>query len=162
MHEVVTDGAVYFGSNEDAGNTDETAKFPIAVALIWRWTGDNEFRDEMYGFTKSNMEYIFRELDEDNDGWPEGLGNVERNGMGEEKLDNTVYTIRGLYDLADMARSKGDMKTAAWAQKKARGMEQQVRGGVVVRAGRRHAIRRLHRRNPGTTTPRSSSGIGSG
>ena len=25
--------------------------------------------------------------------------------MGEEKLDNTVYTIRGLYDLADMARA---------------------------------------------------------
>ena len=123
VHEVVTDGTVYFGSNADAGNTDETAKFPSAVALIWRWTGDNAFRDEMYAFSRSNMEYIFRELDEDGDGWPEGLGNVERAGMGEEKLDNTVYTIRGLYDLADMARSKGDVKTAAWAQKKARGME---------------------------------------
>jgi hypothetical protein len=123
VHEVVTDGSVYFGSNADAGNTDETAKFPSAVALIWRWTGDNRFRDEMYGFTKSNMEYIFRELDKDKDGWPEGLGNVERSGMGEEKLDNTVYTIRGLYDLADMARSKGDVKTAAWALKRARDMQ---------------------------------------
>jgi hypothetical protein len=123
VHEVVTDGSVYFGSNADAGNTDETAKFPSAVALIWRWTGDNNFRDEMYAFSRSNMQYIFRELDKDNDGWPEGLGNVERNGMGEEKLDNTVYTIRGLYDLADMARSKGDVKTATWAQSKARGME---------------------------------------
>ena len=62
------------------------------------------------------------------DGWPEGLGNVERSGMGEEKLDNAVYTIRGLYDLADMARSKGDVQTAAWALKRAEGMEQQVRG----------------------------------
>jgi hypothetical protein len=113
---------VYFGSNPDAGNTDETAKFPSAVALIWRWTGDDAFRDEMYGFTKKNMRYIFRELDEDKDGWPEGLGNVEREGMGEEKLDNAVYTIRGLYDLADMARSKGDMETATWAEDKARGM----------------------------------------
>ena len=123
VHEVVTDGSVYFGSNADAGNTDETAKFPSAVALIWRWTGDNAFRDEMYGFTKSNMEYIFRELDKDKDGWPEGLGNVERSGMGEEKLDNTVYTIRGLYDLADMAWSKGDVKTATWALKRARDMQ---------------------------------------
>jgi hypothetical protein len=123
VHEVVTEGAIYFGSNADAGNTDETAKFPSAVALIWRWTGDNRFRDEMYSFSKSNMEYIFRELDEDGDGWPEGLGNVERSGMGEEKLDNTVYTIRGLYDLADMARSKGDVQTAAWALKRAREME---------------------------------------
>jgi hypothetical protein len=124
VHEVVTDGSVYFGSNPDAGNTDETAKFPSAVALIWRWTGDDAFRDEMYGFSKKNMRYIFRELDADNDGWPEGLGNVEREGMGEEKLDNAVYTIRGLYDLADMARSKGDTATATWATDKARGMQQ--------------------------------------
>src|SRR5829696_3363890 len=123
VHEVVTEGSIYFGSNDDPGNTDETAKFPSAVALIWRWTGDNAFRDEMYGFTKMNMRYIFRELDDDGDGWPEGLGNVERKGMGEEKLDNTVYTIRGLLDLADMARSKGDVKTATWAEKRAREME---------------------------------------
>jgi hypothetical protein len=125
VHEVVTDGSVYFGSNTDPGNTDETAKFPSAVALVWRWTGDDKFKDEMYPFAKSNMEYIFRELDKDNDGWPEGLGNVERSGMGEEKLDNTVYTIRGLYDLADMARSKGDTATATWAEEKARGMRSQ-------------------------------------
>jgi glycogen debranching enzyme len=123
VHEVVTDGSVYFGSNPDPGNTDETAKFPSAVALIWRWTGDDAFRDEMYGFTRKNMRYIFRELDEDKDGWPEGLGNVEREGMGEEKLDNAVYTIRGLYDLADMARSKGDAETANWAEDKARSMQ---------------------------------------
>ena len=143
VHEVVTDGAVYFGSNDDAGNTDETAKFPSAVALIWRWTGDDEFLEEMYGFSKSNMEYIFRELDEDNDGWPEGLGNVERNGMGEEKLDNTVYTIRGLYDLADMARAMDDPATAQWATQKANTMQRQLRGIVVVRARGRHAVRRL-------------------
>jgi hypothetical protein len=123
VHEVVTDGSVYFGSNADPGNTDETAKFPSAVALVWRWTGDNVFRDEMYGFSKSNMEYIFRELDEDGDLWPEGLGNVERAGMGEEKLDNAVYTIRGLYDLADMARSKDDPTTESWALERAVAME---------------------------------------
>ena len=87
VHEVITDGSVYFGANADAGNTDETAKFPSAVALIWRWTGDNAFRDEMYAFAKSNLRYIFRELDEDSDGWPEGLGNVERarDGRGEAR-----------------------------------------------------------------------------
>ena len=31
--------------------------------------------------------------------------------MGDEKLDNSVYLIRGLFDLADMARSKGDGAT---------------------------------------------------
>ena len=33
--------------------------------------------------------------------------------MGEEKLDNTVYTIRGLFDLADMAQAKRDTRDRA-------------------------------------------------
>jgi hypothetical protein len=119
-HEFVSDGSMWFGQNADPGNTDETTKFPSAVALIWRWTGDNGFRDEMYDFTKRNMRYVVRELDDDGDGWPEGLGNVERSGMGPEKLDNTVYFIRGLYDLADLARSKHDGGTYAWARNLAR------------------------------------------
>ncbi len=119
VHEVVYDGSVYFGSNADDGNTDETAKFPSAVAVVWRWTGDQSWLEENYDFSKSNMEYIFRELDEDGDMWPEGLGNVEREGMGEEKLDNAVYTIRGLYDLADMAEAMGDAETVEWATERA-------------------------------------------
>jgi hypothetical protein len=119
VHEVVSDGSVYFGANADAGNTDETVKFPSALALVWRWTGDNRFRDELYGFAVRNMRYVYATLDADRDGWPEGLGNVERNGMGPEKLDNAVYTVRGLTDLADLAASKGDRGTYAWATGKA-------------------------------------------
>ena len=119
-HEFVSDGSMWFGQNADPGNTDETAKFPSVVALVWRWTGDDRFRDDMYDFAKRNLRYIVRKLDADGDGWPEGLGNVERPGMGPEKLDNTVYFIRGLFDLADMARSKGDGATRAWAEGLAR------------------------------------------
>jgi hypothetical protein len=139
LHEVVTDGSVYFGANDDAGNTDETAKFPSAVALVWRWTGDDGFRDEMYSFAKSNLEYIFRELDQDGDNWPEGLGNVERPGMGEEKLDNAVYTMRGLRDLATMARSKGDTATADWAESKASAMERAFDGAWWMARVPQHA-----------------------
>jgi hypothetical protein len=114
VHEVTHDGSIYYGLNDDPGNTDETAKFPSAVALLWRWTGDGDWLDEMYDFSRANMEHVVS-LDEDGDGWPEGLGNVERGGMGEEKLDNAVYTIRGLYDLADMAQAQGDDETRTWA-----------------------------------------------
>jgi hypothetical protein len=114
-HEIVTDGSVYFGANADAGNTDESAKFPSAVALIWRWTGDDDFRDALYDFSRRSLRYVAGKLDADEDGWPEGLGNVEREGMGEEKLDNAVYLIRGLYDFADMARSKRDRPNEKWA-----------------------------------------------
>ena len=116
VHEVMHEGSIYFGVNRHAGNTDETAKFPSAVAEVWRWSGDDAFLGEMYAFTKSNMEHVMSLDDEDADPWPEGLGNVERSGMGPEKLDNAVYTVRGMADLADMARFRGDAPTVAWAE----------------------------------------------
>ncbi|HEY2298774.1 MAG TPA: hypothetical protein VGH43_13655 [Jatrophihabitans sp.] len=126
VHETVSDGSVYFGhdsqtTNADGSksndfNTDETVKFPSTVDLIWRWTGDNKFRDEMYNFCIRNLKYVVNKLDVDRDGWPEGSGNVERTGMGPEKVDNAVYLIRGLYDLAEMAKSKNDGSTFAWAK----------------------------------------------
>ena len=125
MHEVVSTGDVYFGANDDAGNTDETVKFPSAVALVWRWTGDNAFRDDLYDFAVRNLRYVDANLDADGDGWLEGLGNVERPGMGEEKLDSTAYYIRGLLDLADMATSKGDTATATWATDRAAALREQ-------------------------------------
>ena len=121
VHEVTPDGAVYFGANADPGNTDESSKYPSAVALVWRWTGDEAFLDDLYPASKAAMEFVAG-LDEDGDGWPEGLGNVERPGMGEEKLDNAVYTIRGYADLADMAQALGDDETRRWAVGKARAL----------------------------------------
>ncbi|HET6739363.1 MAG TPA: glycogen debranching protein, partial [Kribbella sp.] len=122
-HEVTPTGSVYFGSNQSAGNTDETVKFPSTVALLWRWTGDNKFRDEMYDFSVRNLQYVYKNLDKDGDGWPEGLANVERAGMGVEKLDSTVYLARGLRDLADLAASKHDVKVQQWATGRANDLE---------------------------------------
>jgi len=76
VHETVTDGSVYFGLNDEKGDVDETAKFPDAVAMVWRWTGDNAFRDEMYAFAKKNMQYMIG-LIKPGDTWPAGAANVE-------------------------------------------------------------------------------------
>ncbi|WP_460404874.1 glucosidase family protein [Actinophytocola sediminis] len=124
VHEIVSTGDVYFGANADAGNTDETVKFPSAVALVWRWSGDDRFRDDLYDFAVRNLRYVDEHLDADGDGWLEGLGNVERPGMGEEKLDSTAYFVRGLLDLADLAASKGDHATEAWASARAAGIRE--------------------------------------
>jgi hypothetical protein len=124
VHEAVADGSVWHGKDTTTDdkpdfNTDEIVKMPGAVALIWRWTGDDRFRDEMLDFTRRNLEYVRTKLDTDGDGWPEGNGNVEREGMGLEKLDNAVYYIRGLYDYADMARSAGQTAEADAAEARA-------------------------------------------
>ena len=138
VHEAVSDGSIWYGHDSQTTaadgtktndfNTDETVKFPSAVALLWRWTGDNDFRDEMYDFAKRNLQVVDRRLDVDRDGWPEGSGNVERPGMGPEKLDNGVYYLRSLLDLADMARSKHDGATAAWASNLAKKLRKQFEG----------------------------------
>ena len=114
VHETVTDGSVYFGLNDEPGDVDETAKFPDAVAMVWRWTGDNAFRDQMYAFTKKNMQYMLTLIKGD-DPWPSGAANVESDVLGPDAVDAAVYTIRGFYDLADMAASKGDTATRQWA-----------------------------------------------
>ncbi len=124
VHETVTDGSVYFGLNDEPGDIDETAKFPTAVAMVWRWTGDNRFRDELYGFTKQNLEYLIGLTNGDDDLWPDGSGNVESSVLGAEAVDVATYTIRGLLDLADMAASKGDTATQQWAVGHATAMEQ--------------------------------------
>ncbi len=124
VHETVTDGSVYFGLNKDPGDIDETAKFPTAVAMVWRWTGDSTFRDQMYAFSVRNMQYMVNLIQSDEDLWPDGNGNVESPGLGADQVDVSVYTIRGLLDLADMAASKHDTATENWALKYARKMEQ--------------------------------------
>src|SRR5450755_3908789 len=99
VHETVSDGSVYFGhdSRTTTGgvttndfNTDETVKFPSAVALVWRWTGDNRFMSQMYDFARRGMLTIDQRYDVDHDGWPEGSGNVERPGMGSSTTASTT------------------------------------------------------------------------
>jgi glycogen debranching enzyme len=130
VHEVVTDGSVYWGANRHAGNTNETSQFATAVHLIWRWSGNNAFRDEMYGFVSDGLRFVMGSqcnitCDKDGDKWPEGNGMVERTGMGSEKLDVTAYQWQALRALQDMALSKGDITTAGWADGEADAMEEQ-------------------------------------
>ncbi|MQA98670.1 MAG: glycogen debranching protein [Actinobacteria bacterium] len=129
VHEIMTDGSVYWGANDDRGNTNETSQFATAVHLLWRWSGDDEFRDEMYGFIVDGMRYVMGAecdftCDKDQDDWPEGNGMVERTGMGSEKLDVTAYQWQALRALQDMALAKGDAATAAWTDGEADAMEE--------------------------------------
>ena len=122
IHECVTDGSIYFGTNAQNGDVNETAEFATAAATLWRWSGDNSVRDDNYDFIIAGLNYITTKLvtaSLNPDGWPEGAGMVEATGMGALKLDVAVYTIRALNDLAEMADSKGDSATRDWAAMKA-------------------------------------------
>lgn len=120
LHEIVTDGSVYYGTNSQPGDANETAEFTTAVATLWRWTGDNAVRDDNYQFIVDGLHHLAGEMDVNEDGWPEGEGMVEEEKMGAEKLDVAVYMIRALKDLAEMATSRDDQATQKWAMDKAR------------------------------------------
>ena len=48
VHEIISDGSVYLGNNDAPGDTNETALFATAIDVLWRWSGDDALRDEMY------------------------------------------------------------------------------------------------------------------
>lgn len=123
VHEILCDGSVYFGNNAARGNTNETALFATATELLWRWSGDDSFRDEMYDFILDGMRSITTKLDADGDLWPEGDGIAERPGIGAEHVDVAAGTWQALRALTHMAEGCGDAATAAWAREKADAME---------------------------------------
>ena len=46
-HEIVTDGSVYFGANTDVGQHRRVGQVRLVRSRwVWRWTGDNRFRDD--------------------------------------------------------------------------------------------------------------------
>jgi hypothetical protein len=111
----------------------------------------------MYDFTVANMRFVVERLDEDGDGWPEGLGNVEREGMGEEKLDNTVYAIRGLWDLADLAAARGDAATVRFAERNARRLQRRFEAAWWVPAVRATPTRSRTRARSASTSATGSA-----
>jgi glycogen debranching enzyme len=126
VHEVMSDGSVYFGSTDHPGNTNETAQFAIAVELVWRWSGSDAFRDEMYDFIRDGLRYVITDLDTNSDGCPEGFGMIERRGMADQKLDVSMYTWQALVSLQNMASSRGDHETVAWAMNAAATLHQNL------------------------------------
>ena len=68
-------------------------------------------------------------------------------GMGEEKLDNAVYYIRGLYDYADMARSAGQTARADAAEARADALRARFEADVVD--GGRGRVRATRSTDPG-------------
>jgi hypothetical protein len=107
LHEIVTDGSIFFGTNAQPGDTNETAEFASAVATLWRWSGRNSVRDDNYDFIIAGLNYITTQLVTANlnpDGWPEGAGMVEATGVGAVKLEVAVRERPAFFSKAKASR----------------------------------------------------------
>ena len=131
-HEVITDGSNWFGKDQQRRTpTHATPTRPSSSRAPWRWSGAGRATTgsaTSCTTSRAAVRAVVERLDEDGDGWPEGSGNVERAGMGAEKLDNTVYLIRGLYDLADMAQLQGRQRHRPLGDEPADGLRARFEG----------------------------------
>ena len=142
------------GAKTNDFNTDETVKFPSIVALVWRWTGDDRFRDDMYDFAERNLHYVDDQPRRRRRRLARGLGQRRAAGHGRRRSSTTPSTTSAaLLDLADMARAKHDGATDAWATGLAAKLRAAVRGDLVVAP--RTPVRGLADR-PGQPRSRSS------
>ncbi len=116
-HQVSPSGRLAF-----PGSAQETPLWVTAVWDAYRWTGDREFLARLYpAARKGLLDYTLGAIDPDGDGYASGPGAVEREDMGEEKLDTAAHTWAALNSLAQMAEVVQDSATARiareWAEK---------------------------------------------
>jgi hypothetical protein len=106
------------------GNAQETSQWVSGVWDYYLWTGDREFLKSAYPTAVAGiLHYTMEEIDQDDDGYPEGPAMVEREGMGPEKVDATSYLWLALNDLALMAEELNDFETAERARQESSNLQ---------------------------------------
>lgn len=85
------------------GNVQETPQFVMACADYVRWTGDGEFLKTVYPLCCKSVENVLRSADRDGDGYLEGYGIMEVEGMCRENIDGACYLYGAYLSLSEMA-----------------------------------------------------------
>lgn len=112
MHEASTNGAVY-----DKGRMEESQLHIIAAWHIFKWTGNLDFLKENYAYGKKTWDWL-QQHDTNKNGYIEGYGGVEIEGLNEEMLDVQVHTQKFLACMSAMAKQLNDEANAkVYAQK---------------------------------------------
>ena len=97
IHEVSANGAVY-----DKGKMQESQLHIIAAWQIYLWTGNIDFLKENYAYAKKTWKWL-QEHDTDHNGYIEGYGGVEIEGLNDEMLDVQINTCLFLDVMSKMA-----------------------------------------------------------
>ena len=120
IHEVSTNGAVY-----DKGRMEESQLHIIAAWQIFKWTGNLQFLKENYAYAKKTWSWL-QQHDTNNNGYIEGYGGVEIEGLNEEMLDVQVNTFLFLDILSQMASLFDEKQDASNYAQKAATLKDQI------------------------------------
>jgi hypothetical protein len=106
IHEVSTNGVVYA-----KGNMQESQLHIIAAWQIFQWTGNINFLKENYLYAQRTWKWL-QQHDTNHNGYIEGYGGVEIEGLDDEMLDVQINTYLFLEVLSKMAIVFDDQKEA--------------------------------------------------
>jgi len=120
IHEVSTNGAVY-----NPGNTNETAQFIHLVWVYYTWTGDKALISKVYPFLQQGIRWL-RQMDTDNNQYPNGSGMIEIHGLDSEMIDVVVYTQQALSAMSRLAIELNDIESSAEYIKQADHLKQMI------------------------------------
>ena len=106
LHEVSANGEVY-----NKGNMQESQLHIITAWQIFKWTGNVQFLKENYAYAKKTWSWL-QQHDTNHNGYIEGYGGVEIEGLNDEMLDVQINTYQFLDVLSQMAALFGDNEKA--------------------------------------------------
>src|SRR4030095_13715812 len=113
IHEVSANGVIY-----NKGNMQESQLHIIAAWQIFKWTGDIRFLKENYAFAKKTWTWL-QQHDTNQNGYIEGYGGVEIEGLNDEMLDVQINTFLFLEAFSRMAAIFDEPDSALLYSKKA-------------------------------------------
>jgi len=120
VHEVSTNGAVY-----NPGNINETPHFIASLWEYFQWTGDEELLRKAWPMVKKGLNWL-ESKDLDNNGYPDGHGMMEIQGMDAEMIDVIAYTQEAYAAAAQIALFLGEPLLYQDFQKKAEILQKKI------------------------------------
>jgi len=133
IHEVSTNGVVY-----DKGRMEESQLHIIAAWQIFNWTGDMDFLKTNYAYALKIWDWL-QQHDTNHNGYIEGYGGVEIEGLNDEMLDVQVNTFKFLEILGKMAFIFNDPAKADEYTQKAARLKDQINKDWWIESENRYA-----------------------
>ena len=103
VHEVSTNGIVF-----NPGNMNETPQFASLVWTAYKWTGDKNLIKKYFPNIRKGLNWLLTENDKNQNGFPDGPGMMEIQGLHSEMIDVACYTQKALEDASQMADVLGE------------------------------------------------------
>ena len=121
IHEVSTNGIVF-----NPGNINETPQFALLIAEIYRWNGDDDFLKRYYPTIEKGLDWLMRETDQDQNGFPDGFGMMEIHGLDSEMIDVAAYTQKAFEEAAFLSEEMGYTEKSNAYRSKAENLKKQI------------------------------------